>query len=476
MKDGVDAPEDEAARAGAKDADLARRLAVALAPRSGLRRMFVGTVLARPWFDAATLFALKHMFFPASRLMAAADEARGDVGVFKRAVPLTGTAISYTKLERLLARLEHVRAASGAIDARWEGVFFGGAEAGEAERVGLEAARIEARHGLNSMRWRLRAALPYRVPAARLALEAPDAVAARLDPLLAEGLKPVAAPPEASGVVRSRPVATAFGVDYWLRFTSPVLGDVVTARVHEPAGVVDPPTLIFGHGVCVDFDHWMGLIDESVALVGHGFRVIRPEAPWHGRRTPRGAFAGERTVATFPVGIVDSMRAAVSEWAVLATWARGQSRNLLAFGGSSLGAMTAQIAAGGTPADALFLVTHTGDMTSVALQGDLSALWADPKAFMAIGWTPELARTYLSLLDAPATCPVPPERVVSVIGRRDRVLPYRSGRDVLDAWRVPAANIFEWDRGHFTVPATMVRNRAPLLRLAAIMGAAASGT
>ena len=472
MNDGVDAPQNVAPRADAKGADLAQRLALAHEGEGGWRRFFVGTVLARPWFDAATLFALKHMFFPASRLLAAADEARGDVTLFKQAVPLTETAAPYARLEALLARVEHARAASGAIDARWEAVFFGGQTAGEVERVALEAARIEARHALNGMRWRLRAVLPWRVPAARLALERPDAVAARLDGFVAQGELLSAELAGDAVVTRSQSVVTAGGIDYWLRFTSPVLGDLVTARVHEPAGAVDPPTLIFGHGVCVDFDHWMGLIDESVRLVGRGFRVIRPEAPWHGLRTPRGFFAGERTVATFPAGIVDSMRAAASEWAVLSRWARAHSRGGLAFGGSSLGAMTAQLAASSTQADALFLVTHTGDMTSVALSGDLSALWADPQAFIAICWTPELARRYLSLLDAPVACPVPPERVVSVIGRRDRVLPYRSGRDVLDAWRVPAANVFEWDRGHFTVPASMIRNPAPLQRIAEIMASA----
>lgn len=471
MKDGVDAPDDDGARAAAKDADLAQHLATALGGESRLRRLFVGTVLARPWFDTATLFALRHMFFPASRLLAAADEARGDVARFKQAVPLTDTAVPYARLQRLLARVEKARAASAAIDAQWEAVFFGDRPASASERVALEAARISARHGLNGMRWKLRAALPFRVPAARLALETPQAVAARLDPVLAAGGLTSGVISGDGAVARSASVRTAAGIDYWLRFPSPVLGDPVTARVHEPAGATNPPTIIFGHGVCVDFDHWLGLIDESVSLVAQGFRVIRPEAPWHGRRTPRGAFAGERTVATFPVGIFDSMRAAVSEWAVLAAWARQQSTGLVAFGGSSLGAMTAQLAAAGTRADALFLVTHTGDMTSVALDGDLSALWADPQAFIAIGWTPELARRYLSLLDAPAVCPVPPERVVSVIGRRDRVLPYRSGKAVLEAWRVPAANIFEWDRGHFTVPASMVRNRAPLMQLGAIMGA-----
>lgn len=468
MKDAVDAPHDEGTRAGAKDADLARQMGVAAGRDSGLRRFVVGTLLARPWFDRATLFALKHMFFPASRLLAAADEARGDTAIFKQAVPLVDTAVPYARLQRLLARVEQARAAAASVEARWEAVFFGSDGARESERVALEAARITARHQFNSLRWTLRAALPFKVPGARLALETPEAVAARLDPLLAEGRLQCAS---ADGVVvtRSQSVMTAAGLDYWLRFESPVIGDLVTARVHEPVGVIDPPTIIFGHGVCVDFDHWMGLIDESVGLVAHGFRVIRPEAPWHGRRTPRGFFAGERTVATFPAGICDSMRAAVSEWAVLARWARQHSHGMLAFGGSSLGAMTAQLAAPHAKPDALFLVTHAADMTAVALEGDLSALWADPKAYLAIGWTPELARRTLSLLDAPAVCPVPPHHVVSVIGRRDRVLPYRSGRDQLQGWQVPAANIFEWDRGHFTVPASMIRNRAPLLRLAAIM-------
>jgi hypothetical protein len=160
----------------------------------------------------------------------------------------------------------------------------------------------------------------------------------------------------------------------WLRFRSPYdrVDDVVTARVHEPNGTVNPPTIIFGHGVCVDFDHWLGLIDESIRLVSLGFRVIRPEAPWHGRRSPRGFFAGERTISAFPMGIIDSMMAAVTEWSVLAHWARTRSNGPLAFGGSSLGAMTAQLVAGRAATgpralkpDALFLVTHTADMTAV---------------------------------------------------------------------------------------------------------------
>ena len=472
MKDGEADLSTPATRAGAKVSPAAVRMAEAIAAGGAWRRRIVGTVFVRPWFDGVTLSALKHLFFPASRLLAAADEARGDPVAFLRAVPLSDRRSPSRRLARLLARIEQARATSSAIDARWDEVFFAGRAVDDVEAVTLEAARIRARHDLNAMRWRLRALMPTGVKPVRLALETPAAVATRLDPVLGPGLFEATAAGEPEVAV-SRPVATAAGIDYWLRFKSPSshAGDVVTARVHEPRGVIDPPTLVFGHGVCVDFDHWLGLIDESVGLVSHGFRVIRPEAPWHGRRTPRGSFAGERTVATFPAGIVDSMRAAVAEWGVLARWARTQSRGPLAFGGSSLGAMTAQLAAGIHKVDGLLLVTHTADMTAVALDGALATLWADPADYARLGWTPELARRYLSHLDAPAVCPVPPGKLVSVIGRRDTVLPFRSGRDRLAQWGVPEANIFAWDRGHFTVPATMIRTRAPLQQFVRVLTA-----
>lgn len=449
------------------DWTAATRLAAAQQGDDRLRRLLVGTLFARPWFDPTTLFFLRHVFFPASRLLAAADEARGDVFRFHEAVPLAARRTPSRRLERLLARIERARATANAVDAAWEQAFFSGSTSDEAHRIALEAARLGARHELNSLRWPLRVLAPSGVPAARMQISTPASAAEMLKSI--DAFDGNVAMPD---VAVSQPLPTPAGVDYWLRFPSPSprLGDMVTARVHEPRGAVNPPTLIFGHGVCVDFDHWMGLIDESVSLVQQGFRVIRPEAPRHGRRTPRGHFAGERTISTFPVGIVESMRAAISEWGVLARWARANSSGPLAFGGSSLGAMTAQLAAEVAKPDALFLVTHTADMTSVVLDGALSNLWVRPADVAALGWTPELARSYLSRLDAPKTCPVAPDRVVSIIGKRDKVLPYESGRDQLTRWGVPEANIFAWDRGHFTVPATLLRTREPLLRLVQVMG------
>lgn len=159
------------------------------------------------------------------------------------------------------------------------------------------------------------------------------------------------------------------GTEYWIRFKSPSarMNDEVVARVYEPDGVVDPPTLIFGHGVCVEFDHWHGLVDEVFAFYRMGIRVIRPEAPWHGRRVPPGRYGGEAFIACAPRGALDIFAAQLPEWAVLIDWARRTSAGPVAVRGSSLGALNAQLLAAQArdwPArlhpDALFLVTHCG--------------------------------------------------------------------------------------------------------------------
>jgi hypothetical protein len=67
------------------------------------------------------------------------------------------------------------------------------------------------------------------------------------------------------------------------------------------------------------------------------------------------------------MGLIDAMTGAVREWSVLAHWARATSNGPLGFGGTSLGALTAQLAADRAHdwphelrPDALFLITHCG--------------------------------------------------------------------------------------------------------------------
>ena len=443
-----------------------------------LRRAIAGTVLARPWFDRASMLALRHMMFPASRLWAAAQVAEGDIERFEASVPIGSIRANPQKVTRLLAEIAEARVAAEAMNTEWERAFFGAKDYGPLHLCAVEAARLNLSDASNQTRWRLRTTIRQGVPRASMQIQPPSAIRQVYGDGIAAFASLSAPPPMMPEVGVSRSFPTRHGNDFWLRFQSPSarLGDTVHARVHEPRDAENAPTIIFGHGICVEFDHWKGLLDECQTLVRRGFRVIRPEAPWHGRRKPPGCFGGERTIAAFPVGLLDSFAGSLQEWAVLADWARRRSTGPLAFGGSSLGAMTAQLAASRSAAwplhlrpDALFLVTHTGDMAAAVLDGALSTMWAPREVAERAGWTTELAWHYLSLVNPVDPMPMPPHRIVSILGRRDRVLPFESGRRLVQHWKVPASNSFIWDRGHFSVPTTLIRTTAPLDRLAQVV-------
>lgn len=443
-------------------------------------RRAAGVLLAWPWFDGAGLFALKRWFFPLSRLWAAARAANGDPSAYFAEVPMARRLDQQEQLGQAIARFEEARAAANAIETEWQRVFFSGSGEREHYLSAVEAARRELRHAYNATRRHFRFMLSPSVPRTKLVIDTPESVAAIYGSAVGDPRALFAPPSTQPSIEVSASIPSATGRDFWLRFKSPSarLGDMVWARVHEPVGVVDPPTVIYGHGICVEFDHWRGLIDEAHALVRLGYRVIRPEAPWHGRRVTPGSFGGERIIAAFPTGILDALTGAVQEWAVLSRWARETSKGPLVFAGSSLGALTSQLAATHAkdwPQDlrpqALLLVTHTGRLGDAVTGGALSNLWADPAEILKQGWSLQEAQRYLGLLDPANDLAVPPERIVSVLGKRDVILPYAGGRELVARWQLPPANSFTFDRGHFSVPMTLVREDRPLRRLAEIVAA-----
>lgn len=441
-------------------------------------RGLAGLVLARPWFDHFSHWMLRKWFFPASRLWAAARMAHGSPEAFYAAVPMERPPGDDRRLIAALAKFEAARATINALQVEWDKVFFGPEERSVDYRVAVETARLDRRHAYNTTRRHFRYLLRHKVPLVKRNTQTPDEVAAVYGQALVDPA-PFFAPPDPMPEVEvSRAMPGAVGKDYWLRFRSPSerLGDMVYARVLEPLGAVNPPTIIFGHGVCVEFDHWHGLIDEVNALCEMGIRVIRPEAPWHGRRVVPGRFGGEHFIATFPFGPLDTFTGALQEWAVLANWSRQTSTGPLAMGGSSLGALMSQLAADRARdwpehlrPDALLLITHCARMIEAMMMGKLAQIWGDARAVRAKGWSTALADTYMQVISPTRPPVVPPERIVSVLGTQDAVTPYQSGRALIDSWGVPEENRFIWRRGHFTVPMTMIRKHAPLERFRRIM-------
>jgi len=444
----------------------------------GWQRWAMGWLLAWAWFDHVTLFMLRRIFFPTSRMWAAARAAGGSVSAFQDGVPMARRFEDTRHLSRALVRFEEGLARTRALEAAWEAAFFGPDEVGVVQRAAIEAARLDARQALNGQRALFVRYVMRDIPRVRLETQTPAATDALYGHALG-GIGPLVAPPSPMPEIAvSRAVPGTHGRDYWLRFKSPSarLGDMVTARVHEPLDVANPPTIILGHGVCIEFDHWRGLVDETDELVALGFRVIRPEAPWHGRRAAANAFGGEPIIARFPTGPLDAFTGAAQEWAVLADWARRTSTGPLAMGGTSLGAQMAQLVADQSRAwperlrpQALLLITHCGQIAEAVLHGALPEIFGSAADVFAKGWTPETIQPYVGLLDPARSPPIDPSCIVSVLGRFDRVTPFASGEALVRDWTIPPENLFILERGHFSVPMTLIRNQAPLERFAAVV-------
>ena len=88
----------------------------------GWQRWLLGAVLGWPATDPVTLLVLRRVFFPLSRLWAAAHVADGQAEAFCAAVPMQQRLEDRPHLTRVLARFEEARAAVTALEAeRWHG-------------------------------------------------------------------------------------------------------------------------------------------------------------------------------------------------------------------------------------------------------------------------------------------------------------------------------------------------------------------
>ncbi len=209
-----------------------------------------------------------------------------------------------------------------------------------------------------------------------------------------------------------------------------------------------------------------------------GFRVVRPEAPFHGRRRPEGYYGGEYISATTPLGVLDTFCAAVAERAVLMDWCRSTSTGPVTMGGSSLGALITQLVAGQSShwpkslqPDALLLIMHCAKLEDALIHGSIARLFGALDAKHKKGWRVDNVVEYMQTLNPPHTPVVSPQNIVSILGRFDEATPYAGGLELLERWQIPAQNRFIWPQGHFSLPIAMTRNHAPLKRFDEIVRA-----
>ncbi len=433
----------------------------------------LGDLVLRPWFDWIALNSVARGYFPLSRAWAAALASDGVLSRFQ--AELKTPNLPRALAQPGLALVQNRRPAYRDAMARWEDAFFGLEDPGPVGRVDAEVARQSAAHQLMLTRF---AFLPMRawLPAVRWEVASPDEVKAKHGARLAdlEGAYPAPDQPE---IEVSRPVLSAYGREYWIRYPAPVMGDCAWARVIEPEHIKDPPTLIFLHGIAMESEMYRGSADMISELALEGVRLVKPEAPWHARRRLEGWYGGEPAIGLGPMGFLELFQAWISEVAALIRWARGLGSSPVALGGVSLGALTSQraaVAAHGWPAenrpDALCLVATSGAMLGVAQEGSLARSVNLAPQIQARGWTVGELEHWLPLLEPQGAPVMDPSAVVMVLGHSDDVTPSAGGKALARRWGVPEANVYARDQGHFSVSLGIMRDRAPLLRLKEIFG------
>ena len=442
----------------------------------------LGGLFTSTWFDRASMYFLRKLYLPLSRLWGVADEAHGSVTKFAEIARIELNYDQYQRLNKVIFRYEVSRARVNAIDAAWHAAFFGDQQAALGDLAAIEKARKKAHQAHNMMRRDLRFLLHFKPQTSRYEIPTLAEVEKHYGGIKKKPESYFSPGDEMPQVEQSRPFAAADGNQYWIRFKSPSARtrDTVYARVHEPAGVLNPPSIIYGHGICVEFDYLEGLVDEVDVLCRMGFRVVRPEAPFHGRRRPPGYYGGEYISATSPLGILDTCTAAVSERAVLIDWCRRNSDGPVTLGGSSLGALLAQIVSGQAKnwpdhlcPDALLLIMHCSRMEDALIHGSIAKLFGALDAKHERGWSVANVAEYLQALDPPAQPSVDPVNIVSVLGEADQATPFAGGLELLDRWQLPPENRFIWPQGHFSLPIALTRNDAPLRRFHQIVTALA---
>jgi len=412
-------------------------------------------------------------------LWAAARAAEGDVEKFIKEVPLERpNKYQRRTISTALRQFERARLKAFSIEQLWHYYFFGKEEIAEERLPIIEEMRLDFRTDYNMIRKkfiRLRGLVKTSVS---MNPPGPEDVA-ELFGDNGEKLSAYFDLPEVFPEVEvSRSIPTSTGKDYWLRFPSPSpqMDDLVYARVHEPEGIDNPPTLIFGHGMSVEFDHYHQILDEVTQLTRLGIRVIRPEAPWHGRRVLPGHYGGEQFLSNLPISIFDFVSAQHKEWPTIINWCRNNSSGPVAIGGSSLGAQSAKAIAMNAirwpeklQPDALLVITHSQHMSEAAMDGVLSDIWNLGDAMRAAGWHQDTEKRWLQMIDPQRPACISGENIVTVYGTKDTVTPIETALTQMDAWNVPHENRFRYQRGHFTIPLGMINDDAPLLRFAEVI-------
>ena len=447
-----------------------------------LFRSPLGALLAKPWVDQAGLFGLKRWYFPLSRLWAAANAAGDDTTRFRNEIGGPVAVWPEPYLRSVLARNAGRKAAAEAAQSAWETSLFGDAPDDDGLLLDRRRRAAATRH-LATRASFYPLLFPTRPPSARWEIDPPVDVERDLGPAIARPDSLYEAAVDAGTVAVSRPVMRDGLREYWLRAPTPVPrlrqrpgSEVLYARVIEPAEPGPCPTLIFGSGLCLEFELLAVARGPSARLADLGWRVVEPISPYHGLRAMPGRYGGEPFFAAGPTSSIDLIAGQAIESALLIAWCRQRFGTKVALAGISMTSFVAQQVASRChlwPAearpDAVMLISHSGRIEDVTFGGALAVTLGLDRALARAGWSREALARLSQLIDPAKQPALAPSNIVSVLGETDRWVPYDDGLAVTEQWRLPPANVFRYPLGHLGMPVQLTRDGAPFGRLRQVL-------
>ena len=216
------------------------------------------------------------------------------------------------------------------------------------------------------------------------------------------------------------------------------------AHLYDTASPLGAPTIILLHALMSAND--FGYRRIAKRFNQEGWNVLFPHLPYHYSRTPQGYANGALAITSDLIRNAESLRRSVIEIRQLIAWSRQRGSKRIALLATSYGAWVASIALSLERTDFTILLQPVADVKHATFRSPASRMMAD--SLKKNGISEESLDRHAHLSSPSRLTPLtPPERILVIGGKYDRLSPSESLRSLCDSWG--GAHYREVDQGHF---------------------------
>ena len=234
-----------------------------------------------------------------------------------------------------------------------------------------------------------------------------------------------------------------------LSWSSPLQGpfsenNMAQADIYDAKDTVAAPTLILLHALMSAND--LGYRRIAAHFNKRGWNVLFPHLPYHYSRRPKGYANGVLSITSDLVRNAETLRQSVIELRQLISWARQRGSRRIALLATSYGAWVAALTLSQEMTDFTILLQPVADVTHSTFGSPASRMMA--ALLKRNGIESDSIARHAHLSSPFALTPLtPPDRIVIIGGKHDRLSPSESLQSLCDSWG--GTRYLEVYQGHF---------------------------